>query len=363
MALSIGIIGLSQSGRTTIFQAATGGVAAARPGEAAHVGIAKVPDARIDKLSAMFKPQKTTFAEVKYMDLGASVKSLAQSGVGGEALRELSNMDELINVVRAFEDDSVPHPQLTVNAGRDIEAMNLELTFSDLAILERRLSRIEQSLKSAKALDRPKYLAEQELLARLKAELEKDIPLRHLTLDAEEEKAISGYQFLSAKPLLIVVNIGEDGLSRAAEIEKDFSEKFSGTGCRVIAMCGKLEAELATMDDESAAEFRSDYGLSETGLARTVRASYELLDLISFFTVGPDEVRAWSIESGTPAQQAAGKIHSDIERGFIRAEVVAYDDLIRLGAMAEAKKQGVLRLEGKTYIVKDGDIAHFLFNI
>lgn len=362
MSLDIGIIGLAQSGRTTIFQAATGG-AAAKSGEAAHVGVARVPDARIDKLSAMFNPKKTTFAEVKYLDLGASVKSLAQSGVGGEALRELSNMDELINVVRAFEDDTVPHPQITVDAARDIEAMNLELTFSDLAILERRLGRIEQSLKSAKAIERPKFIAEQDLLTRLKGELEKDIPLRDVALDAEEEKTISGYQFLSAKPLLIVVNIGEEDLSRAAEIEKDLSERFSGRGCRVIAMCGRLEAELATMDADSAAEFRSDYGLAETGLARTVRASYELLNLISFFTVGPDEVRAWSISAGLPAQQAAGKIHSDIERGFIRAELVAYEDLIRTGSMAEAKKQGVLRLEGKTYIVKDGDIAHFLFNV
>jgi GTP-binding protein YchF len=362
MSLDIGIIGLAQSGRTTIFQAATGG-AAAKSGEAAHVGVARVPDTRIDKLTGMFNPKKTTFAEVKYLDLGASVKSLAQSGVGGEALRELSNMDELINVVRAFEDETVPHPQITVDAARDIEAMNLELTFSDLAILERRLGRIEQSLKSAKAIERPKFIAEQDLLARLKGELEKDIPLRDVPLDAEEERTISGYQFLSAKPLLIVVNIGEEDLARVAEIEQDLSERFSGKGCRVIAMCGRLEAELAAMDADSAAEFRSDYGLVETGLARTVRASYELLELISFFTVGPDEVRAWSISAGLPAQQAAGKIHSDIERGFIRAEVVAYDDLIRTGSMAEAKKQGVLRLEGKTYIVKDGDIAHFLFNV
>ncbi|MDV2988995.1 MAG: redox-regulated ATPase YchF [Dehalogenimonas sp.] len=362
MSLDIGIIGLAQSGRTTIFQAATGG-AAAKSGEAAHVGVARVPDARIDKLTGMFNPKKTTFAEVKYLDLGASVKSLAQSGVGGEALRELSNMDELINVVRAFEDETVPHPQITVDAARDIEAMNLELTFSDLAILERRLGRIEQSLKSAKAIERPKFIAEQDLLARLKGELEKDIPLRDVPLDAEEERTISGYQFLSAKPLLIVVNIGEEDLARVAEIEQDLSARFSGKGCRVIAMCGRLEAELAAMDADSAAEFRSDYGLVETGLARTVRASYELLELISFFTVGPDEVRAWSISAGLPAQQAAGKIHSDIERGFIRAEVVAYDDLIRTGSMAEAKKQGVLRLEGKTYIVKDGDIAHFLFNV
>ncbi|ADJ26660.1 GTP-binding protein YchF [Dehalogenimonas lykanthroporepellens BL-DC-9] len=361
MSLDIGIIGLAQSGRTTVFQAATGGTP--RPGEAAHVGVARVPDERIDKLSAMFNPKKTTFAEVKYLDLGASVKSLAQSGVGGEALRELSNMDELINVVRAFEDDTVPHSQVTVDAARDIEAMNLELTFSDLAILERRLGRIEQSMKSAKAIERPKFIAEQELLARLKTELENDTPLRDVALDDEERKAISGYQFLSAKPLLIVVNVGEEDLGRAAEIEKDLSERFSGRGCRLIAMCGKLEAELAAMDEASADEFRADYSLTETGLARTIRASYELLDLISFFTVGPDEVRAWSITAGTPAQQAAGKIHSDIERGFIRAEVVAYDDLLRTGSMPEAKKQGVLRLEGKTYIVKDGDIAHFLFNV
>jgi len=358
MALSIGIIGLSHAGRTTIFQAATGGVLAARPGEAAHVGIVKVPDQRIDKLSAMFKPMKTTFAEVKYLDLGASVKN-----IGGEALRELSAMDELVSVVRAFADDSVPHPQLTVNAGRDVEAMNLELTFSDLAIIERRLVKIAESMKAAKAIDRPKILAEQELLNRLKSELEKDIPLRDVEISAEEEKALSGYQFLSAKPLLTVVNIGEEDLANGEKIEEDFAKNFSGNKRRLIAMCGKLEAELATMDAASASEFRADYGLAETGLARTIRASYELLNLVSFFTVGPDEVRAWSITAGTVAQAAAGKIHSDIERGFIRAEVVAYDGLIRTGSMAEAKRQGVLRLEGKTYVVKDGDIAHFLFNV
>jgi hypothetical protein len=306
----------------------------------------------------MFKPQKTTYAEVKYLDLGASVKN-----IGGEALRELSAMDELVSVVRAFSDDSVPHPQLTVDAARDIEAMNLELTFSDLAIIERRLVKIDQSLKTAKALDRPKFFTEQELLNRLKAELEKDIPLRDMDLSAEEEKSLSGYQFLSAKPLLTVVNIGEEDLPRVAKIEKEYSAKFSGNKRRLIAMCGKLEAELTTMDAASAAEFRAEYGLSETGLARTIRASFELLNLISFFTVGPDEVRAWSITAGTPAQQAAGKVHSDIERGFIRAEIVAYIEFIRTGSMAEAKRQGVLRLEGKTYVVKDGDIAQFLFNL
>ena len=362
MSLDIGIIGLPQSGRTTVFKSATGGVAP-KSGEAAHIGTARVPDSRIAKLSAMFNPKKTTYAEVKYLDLGASVKSLAQANVGGEALRELSNMDELINVVRAFEDDTVPHPQITVDAARDIEAMNLELTFSDLAILERRIGRIEQSLKSAKPTERVKFTAEQELLARLKAELENDVPLRRVELSEDEAKLLSGYRFLSAKPLLIVVNIGETDLSRAAEIEQKFAARFAADGCRVIAMCGQIEAELTAMDDETATEFRTDYGLAETGLSRTIRASYELLNLISFFTVGPDEVRAWSITAGTPAQLAAGKIHSDIERGFIRAEVVTYDDLIRTGSMAEAKKQGVLRLEGKTYTVKDGDIAHFLFNI
>lgn len=359
MALSIGIIGLPMSGRTTVFEAAAGGAKAAPPrAEAVHVGTAKVPDGRIDRLSEMFKPQKTTYAEVKYLDLGASVKNIS-----GEALRELSAMDELVSVVRAFKDDAVPHPQETVDAARDIEAMNLELTFSDLAIIERRLGKIEQSLKAAKAADRPKIIAEQELLLRLKAELEKDIPLRDVELSAEEEKSLSGYQFLSAKPLLTVVNIGEEDLLSAAKIEDEYSKRFAGRKRKLIALCGKLEAELAGMDEASADEFRADYGLKETGLARTIRASYALLDLISFFTVGPDEVRAWSITAGMNAQAAAGKIHSDIERGFIRAEVVHYDDLIRTGTMAEAKKAGVLRLEGKTYTVKDGDIAHFLFNV
>ena len=229
--------------------------------------------------------------------------------------------------------------------------------------MERRLERLEDSLKSAKPQDRPAIQQEKEILLRLKAELESDKAIRELELEPTAAKIITNYQLLTAKPLLIVVNIGEEQLSEAATMEADLNTKYSGKNCRIITLCGKLEMELAHMEESEAKEFREHYGLKESGLARAIKASYELSEMISFFTVGEDEVRAWPIRRGINAQKAAGKIHSDFEKGFIRAEGIGYDDLIKCGSMAEARKKGVLRLEGKEYIVKDGDILTFLFNV
>jgi ribosome-binding ATPase len=367
MSVDIGIVGLSKSGKTTIFNGLTKGKAATGTYSAkkeANIGMASVPDERIHEMAKIYNPKKIVHAEVKYIDIGASVKEMAtDKGIGGQLLNQLSTVDVLVNVVRSFKDDSLPHPDGSIDVARDIEAMNLELAFSDLAILEKRLEKMENSLKAAKPAERVLLAHDQQTLAKIKASLEKDIPIREMQLTPEEIKSLSNYQFLTAKPLLTVVNIGEDELPNATRIEAELNAKFSKPKSRVIASCGKLEMELSQMGDEAMAEFRKEFGMTESGLDRTIIVSYDLLDLVSFLTVGEDECRAWPIKRGTEAVKAAGKIHTDIERGFIRAEVIHYTELKKAGNLVEAKKQGLLRLEGKTYIVQDGDVINFLFNV
>lgn len=366
--MDIGIIGLPKSGKTTIFNGLTRGTvdtgSRASRGLLSHVGVAHVPDARLESLDTMLKPKRLVSAEARYIDIGASVKDLViEKGIGGQLLNQLSAVDELINVVRAFADESVPHVEGSLNVERDIATMNLELTFSDLAILEKKLERIETSLKGAKASERQAILREQELVTKIKAGLERGIPIREMELSPEEVRNISNYQFLTAKPLLIVVNIGEDQLPEANYLETKLNSQYSKSHCRVIAMCGKLEMELSQLENSAAEELRTGFDLKESGLERIVRESYGLLGLITFFTTASDEVRAWSIKQDTEAVKAAGKIHSDMERGFIRAEVINYEELVKCGSLAEARKKGHLRLEGKNYEVKDGDVITFLFNI
>ncbi len=368
MSVDIGIIGLAKSGKTTIFNALTKGKADTGTYTAesltSHLGVVKVPEPRLKTLTDMLQPKRVVPAEVRYTDIGASVKSLAKDrSIGGELLSQLSNVDALINVVRAFPDERIPHIEGSVDTPRDIATMDLELTFSDLVIIERRLERINTSLKGAKPPERPGLLHEQDTLMKFKADLEKEVPIWQLRLTDSEAKAVAGYQFLTAKPLLIVVNIGEEQLPEAASLEAELNSSHSREKCCIITLCGKLEMELAQLDNEAAAEFRADFGLKESGLDRVIKQSYELLGLISFFTTASNEVKAWSIPSGTSALKAAGKIHSDMERGFIRAEVISYDDLVKCGNLAEARRKGVLRLEGKEYIVQDGDVITFLFNI
>jgi GTP-binding protein YchF len=241
--------------------------------------------------------------------------------------------------------------------------MDLELTFSDLAIIERRLKRIEVSLKGAKQPEHQGLLQEQGMLLKLSADLENDVPIRELRLTTDETRIITHYQFLTAKPLLIVVNIGEEQLSQAASLEAELNTHYSRPHSRVITLCGKLEMELGQLNNSTAEEFRADFGISESGADRVIKSSYELLGIISFFTITSGEVKAWSIPNGTTTLKAAGKIHSDMERGFIRAEVISYHDLMKCGSLAEARKKGLLRLEGKSYIVQDGDVITFLFNV
>jgi hypothetical protein len=366
MSVGIGIVGLAKSGRTTIFNALTRGRAdtGVYTPEAPHIGSARVQDPRLAALAAQAKPEKITPAEVKYLDIGTSVKSLAQdTGISGQLLNQLSNTDAIADVVRAFTDDSIPHIENSVDAARDIATMDLELAFSDLAIIERRLKRMETLFKKAKPDERQHIHREQELLLRIKTALEQETPVRELSLTTDEAKAIATYQFLSAKPLLTIINIGEDQLPRAKALEEELSQRFARPGHRLITLCGKLEMELAQLDEETAEACRAEFCLDEPGLDKAIKASYELLGLITFFTTGSDEVKAWSIQSSTTALKAAGKIHTDIERGFIRAEAISFGDLIKSGSLAEARKHGLLRLEGKSYIVQDGDVITFLFNV
>ena len=357
MGIDSGIVGLAKSGKTTIFNALTKGKAATE-NSAPHIGTAKVPEPRLKILADMLHPKRTVPAEARYIDVGAPIK-----GISGELLTQLSTVDALINVVRAFTDESVPHIEGSLDVERDIATLNLELAFSDLAIIERRLERIETSLKGAKSPERQDLLHEKATLLKIKADLEKDMPIREQRLTTDEGRTITNYQFLTAKPLLIVVNIGEEQLAQAASLESELNSHYSRPRCRVTTLCGKLEMELSQLDDDAAEEFRTNFGMSEAGLERTIKLSYELLDLISFFSIASGEVKAWSIPNGTNALKAAGKIHSDMERGFIRAEVISYDDLVKSGSLAEARKRGLLRLEGKSYPVMDGDIITFLFNV
>jgi GTP-binding protein YchF len=365
--MEIGIVGLPKSGKTTIFNAVTRGkaqVSAHAVATTANLGVAKVPDFRLGELAKIFNPGKVIAAEIKYFDIAATPKGFGKGeGISGQFMNQLSRADALIMVIRVFEDDNVPHIENTINPGRDIVTVGLELAFSDLAIIERRLQKLEGTIKAAKGSEKDPYFKEQTLLNRIKAALEKEIPIYSQGLSEEDLKSLIGYQFLTAKPTLVVLNIGENQLNQATVLEQQIRELCPYPQFRVVALCGKLEMELAEMSEEDAVEFRKDLKLAEPALDRMVKLSYGLLGLISFLTVGEDEVRAWPVPAGSTAVKAAGKIHSDLERGFIRAEVITYPEMLRCGTLTEAKKQGSLRAEGKTYVVQDGDIMNILFNV
>lgn len=367
--MQLGIIGLERAGKTTIFNAVTRGEASTGYGGGTepNIGVVKVPDDRLDRLSAMYHPKKTTPADIRYVDFPGAGTAFGPGGGGPGArfLAELGRCDALIHVARAFADPAVAHPNITVDPHRDVAAMDLELAFADLALIEKRVERIRESMKSVKATERDAAERELALLQRMREGIESEVPLRAQNFSDEERKLLSAYQFLTSKPLLVVLNVGEDDAPRAAEIEAEARARITMPGSDVAALAGELEAELARLPENEAAQFREEMGLAgqESSLARMVRLSYQLVGLISFFTVGEDECRAWTVRAGTAAPQASGKIHSDLERGFIRAEVVRWDDLLECGSIAEAKKRAKLRLEGKQYIVQDGDILHVLFNL
>ena len=365
--MNLGIIGLPQNGKTTVFNALTHHQAETSAPQASskpNLGITKVPDPRLDALAEIFKPQRVVPAEVQYIDISAAPEGSGKTrGIGRQTLNALQQTDALLLVVRAFTAPSVPHPEGTVEPYRDMASMQLELALSDLAILERREQRLQQDLKGAKAADRDRTQREGALIARLKERLEAHIPVREQELSPEERRSIADYQFLTEKPLLILFNIGEEQLPTINALEKEMAAGLSRPGVETAAMCAKLEIELAQMDPAEEQEFRQSLGAGESGAARMIRLSYDLLGLASFFTTVSNEVKAWPVPKDTLAAQAAGRIHSDMERGFIRAEVAAYDDLMRCGSVAATRRQGLLRSEGRTYPVQDGDVITFLFNV
>jgi ribosome-binding ATPase len=356
--MKTGIIGLPQVGKTSLFRILTkanlSAQAYANPREA-HVGVAKVPDERLDKLAALYHPKKLTHASVEYVDVGA---------IGQEALKEssyvghLRNVDALAHVVRAFDDPSIPHVG-PVDPLRDIKNVEFDLMVSDLGQIEKRLERVEKDLKKMRSPDLEK---EFELLKKANAHLGAEKPLREMEMSADDKKRLRGFMFLSEKPILYVVNVGES-MQLGKDLEEvvgkyKLTEVASRPNSGATAICGKVEAELAEMSDADAAEFLSSYGLTESGLSRLIRTTYQLLGLISFFTAGEDECRAWTIPVNTRAAEGAGAIHSDLEKHFIRAETIRWDQLLEAGSEANARSRGTLRLEGKDYIVQDGDVMH-----
>ena len=355
--MKTGIIGLPQVGKTSLFKILTKvNVEDRGYTREAAIGMAKVPDERLAKLAELYKPKKTVYTSVEYVDVAA---------IGEEALKEtnflasLRNVDALIHVLRAFDDDSIPHVGPN-DPLRDIGNVEIDLIVSDLAQIEKRLERVNKDLKKGRTAELEK---EHALLERCKEQTENERPLRELELSADEKKLIRGFMFLSQKPILYVLNISESttlGADLDAAVAKwGLTDVASKPGAGATAICGKVEAELADMPDEEAAEFLEGYGLTESGLSRLIRKSYELLGLASFFTVGEDECRAWTIPANCRAQEAAGAIHSDLEKHFIRAETIHWDTLLAAGSEAAARSQGTLRLEGKDYRVKDGDVLQF----
>jgi len=365
--MQLGIIGLARSGKTTVFNAVTRGsaqVGAYSSSNQPNVGVVHVPDERVDRLAEMYHPKKTTYATIQYVDFPAAGESFGKGeGPAGKFINDLARMDALIHVVRAFEDETVPHPDVTIDPHRDIATMDLELAFADLGIVEKRLQRIETELRSMKAGEREQVQRTRDLLLRIKEGLEAEAPIREQSLSAEDWRLLEGSQFLTALPMLIIVNIGEEDLPRRSEVETEFRERYRRPGRDIAVFGGRFEMELNELGEDEATEFRESAGVTESGMAGAIRMSYALLGLISFLTSGPDECRAWTVEAGSSAPEAAGKIHSDLRRGFIRAEVIRFEDLMAAGSEAEAKKRGLLRTEGKHYVVQDGDILNILFNV
>ena len=353
--MKLGIIGLPQSGKTTLFNALTRGntpTTASAGRMEVHTAVVDVPDPRVDKLSGMFKPRKTIYAKVTYADIAGLEGASAQKGnISGTLLNTLAQMDGYIHVVRCFEDDNVPHPSGSVDPARDLEAMLGELLLNDLIAVERKLERLAEERKKG-GTDKTLNERQTVLFNTLHAALSDGRPLRFLEFNPEDQRELASFGLLTRKPVLSVLNLGEG--QPAPTIQTDHA---------TVAMQAKLEMEIAQLAAEDAAMFMQEYGIDEPSLNRMIRLSYDLLQLQSFFTVGEDEVRAWTVRRGAHAVEAAGEIHTDLAHGFVRAEVVAYDELVSLGGMNEAKTKGKLRLEGKEYVVKDGDIVHIRSSI
>lgn len=366
--MQVAIVGLAGSGKTTVFNTLTRGHAETGGfgGLTLNVGVVKVPDDRLDRLAEIFKPKKIVQADVTYVDLPAPPAShdgkVGAEELPAEHLARLRDSDALLHVVRAFDDPSVPHPDGSVDPARDLERLDLEFVLADLAMVDRRLERLASSGRHGTQAEREQNEREEVVLRRLKEGLEAGTPIRDLGLDPDEAKLVRGFRFLTEKPVLVLLNVGEADIATAPELVNRIASSYRHQNALVDSLSAKIEMELGELDAEDAKVFMEELGITESGLGRVIALSYRLLGLISFLTAGPDEVRAWPIVDGSSAVDAAGAIHTDLAKGFIRAETVAYEDLVNLGSMAEARKAGRLRSEGRTYRVKDGDVLEILFS-
>ena len=364
--LRAGLIGFASSGKTTLFHLLTRGREGHSGGRSdASIGQAHVPDARLDRLAALYSPRKRTAAAVTFADMAA--RRGADGGAGAGALVDVApyrTADALLHVVRDFHDHAIPHPAGSVDPGRDARAMEDELILADLAVAEKRVARLEQDRMKGALKPGREGEAERAVLARCVEALEAGVPLRSLELDPNTAKRLRGFQFLSEKPLLLVLNVDEADVGRTtadAVRAAGLDDLVAGPGIQALAICARIELEIAQLDPDDAAAFLADLGFSEPGLDRVIRAAYDLLGYISFFTVGKEECRAWSVPRGTGAQEAAGEIHTDLARGFIRAEVLDCDRLVQRGSFAECRREAEVRLEGKDYVVRDGDVINVRF--
>jgi ribosome-binding ATPase len=363
--VEVAIVGLARSGKTTVFNTLTRGNAETGGfgGMTVNVGVVKVPDERLTKLTELFKPKKEVPADVTYVDLPApptSADGVAPAEIPADQLARLRTADELLHVVRAFEDPSVPHPDGSVDAWRDLEAIDLEFVLADLSQVEKRVEKLRAQGHHGSPQEREANDRELEVLEKLLPALREGNPIRDIEMSDDEAKRVRGFRFLTEKPVLVLLNIGEADIAKAASLVSDFAGRYGHRHVQVEALSAKIEMDIGQLDPEDAAAFRADLGLTESSLERVIRLSYKLLGLISFFTAGPDETRAWTIPDGSTAVDAAGAIHTDLARGFIRAEVVTVEELLALGSMAEARKQGKLRSEGKVYRVVSGDVIEIL---
>ncbi|MGH1362617.1 MAG: redox-regulated ATPase YchF [Calditrichia bacterium] len=358
--MEVGIVGLPVSGKTTLFSTLTGQTADGGFGGGkieVHRGIVKVPDNRLDELTAIFNPKKQVNTTIEYIEVGGMDSDSGQKGFDAQFLQVLKGTAALCVVIRAFENEFYPHPAGSIDPARDILTVEAEFLLSDLSIMETRIERLEKQLSKVKD---EKNQRELELLKRCMSVLEEERPLREIDFTEDEATMLRGYQFLTAKPLVFVINYNESDIEKDAELLNSFQ---AGKNVSMIGLCGKVEQEISQLDDDDREMFMEELGIKEPASNKLIRTCYELLGLACFFTVGEDECRSWTIKENTVCQKAAGVIHSDLERGFIRAEVVGYKEFLELGSLSKARDEGKLRLEGKSYIVKDGDIMNVRFNV